>query len=86
MGLYFIFGVKRRKRRIYQEKLSSDQKALERYLQQFRDESWAVIEKNQASFNRDCLQARQLHAQDWESRSALKVFIEKLARLISPIM
>jgi cardiolipin synthase len=46
VGLYFIFGVKRRKRRIYQEKLSSDQKALEKYLEQFREESRAVIEKN----------------------------------------
>jgi cardiolipin synthase len=46
VGLYFIFGVKRRKRKIYLKKLGSDQKALEQYLQQFREESRAVINKH----------------------------------------
>ncbi|MFC3193074.1 cardiolipin synthase [Marinicella sediminis] len=39
VGLYFIFGVKRRKRKIYQQKLSSDQKSLEHYLSLFPDET-----------------------------------------------
>ncbi len=31
LGLYFIFGVKRKKRRMYKQKLTDDQKALEAY-------------------------------------------------------
>jgi len=37
--LYFVFGVKRRKRKMYQQKLTADQRALEKYQQKFNAES-----------------------------------------------
>lgn len=42
LGLYFIFGVKRKKRRIFKQKLSDDQKALEDYQAKFEHDSSQV--------------------------------------------
>lgn len=38
------------------------------------------------SFKRDVEQAKQLSTETWEKRSVLKIFVEKVARLISPIL
>ena len=38
------------------------------------------------AFNRDLKAAKQLHVSSWEKRSQLKKFLEKLARLIAPIL
>ncbi len=43
VALYFIFGVKKRKRRIYQEKQSSNQRALENFHAKHSDKSLAVM-------------------------------------------
>ncbi len=41
--LYFIFGIKRRKRKIYLQKLSADQKSLENYQAKFSEESLQLM-------------------------------------------
>ena len=49
--LYFIFGVKRRKRKMYQQKLSVDQMALEKYQHKFIDETLQLIQQNKSKLN-----------------------------------
>lgn len=44
--LYFIFGVKRRKRKIYLEKLTANQKSLETYQAKFNAESLKVMKQH----------------------------------------
>ncbi|TDR20756.1 cardiolipin synthase [Marinicella litoralis] len=44
--LYFIFGVKRRKRKMFEQKLSANQKSLEAYQAKFATESREVIQQH----------------------------------------
>ena len=48
------------------------------------DEDFA--EQLSESFADDLKQAKQLSVDSWEQRSAIKIFVEKLARLVSPIL
>lgn len=47
LGLYFIFGVKRKKRKIFKQKLTDDQLALEAYQQKFDEGSTHVLQELQ---------------------------------------
>jgi cardiolipin synthase len=49
--LYFIFGVKRRKRKMYQQKLTVDQMALEQYQHKYIDETLQLIQQNKTKLN-----------------------------------
>lgn len=44
--LYFVFGVQRRKRKIYQQKLTSTQQTLEAYQARFDEDSMRVMHQN----------------------------------------
>lgn len=48
------------------------------------DESFSQLLAD--SFENDLKGAKQLSIESWEKRSAVKVFVEKLARLVSPIL
>ena len=38
------------------------------------------------TFERDIMDAKQISIESWDQRSPIKIFVEKLARLISPIL
>lgn len=47
LGLYFIFGVKRKKRKIFKQKLTADQQSLEAYQKKFDEGSTQVLQELQ---------------------------------------